>query len=125
MKKSCWLLLESNPERLSCIIEFFILLYGTGGVDYSATTSMKKSKLVTRSFLSVAKTQSRQERNSENRNKNSNASVIITRKDFNREVGGQSNALLGAIKIFDYHTNQIAYGYSALWRYELEPNRKL
>ena len=95
------------------------MLYGTGGVDYSATTSTKKLKLVTRSFLSVAKTQSRQERNSENRNKNSNASVIITRKDFNREVGGQSNALLRAINIFAYHTNQIAYWYSALWRYEL------
>ena len=47
---------------------------------------MKKLQLVTRSFLSVAETQSRQKRNSENRNKNSNASVIITREDFNREV---------------------------------------
>ena len=60
---------------------------------------MKKLKLVTRSFLSVAKTQSRQERNSENRNKNLNASVIITRKDSNREAGGQSNALLRVINI--------------------------
>ena len=47
---------------------------------------MKKLQLVTGSFLSVAETQSRQKRNSENRNKNSNASVIITREDFNREV---------------------------------------
>ena len=47
---------------------------------------MKKLQLVTRSFPSVAETQSRQKRNSENRNKNSNASVIITREDFNREV---------------------------------------
>ena len=47
---------------------------------------MKKLQLVTRSFPSVAETQSRQKRNSENRNKNSNVSVIITREDFNREV---------------------------------------
>ena len=31
--------------------------------------------------------------------------------------GGQSNALLRAIKIFAYHTNQIACCYSTLWRY--------
>ena len=31
--------------------------------------------------------------------------------------GGQSNALLRAIKIFAYHTNQIAYCYSTLWGY--------
>ena len=31
--------------------------------------------------------------------------------------GGQSNALLRAIKNFAYHTNQIAYCYSRLWRY--------
>ena len=55
---------------------------------------MKKLKLVTRSFLSVAETQSRQKRNSENQNKNSNASVIITREDFNREVQLALNRLL-------------------------------
>ena len=55
---------------------------------------MKKLQLVTRSFLSVAETQSRQKRNLENRNKNSNASVIITREDFNREVQLALNRLL-------------------------------
>ena len=53
-----------------------------------------KLQLVTLSFLSVAETQSRQKRNSENRNKNSNASVIITREDFNREVQLTLNRLL-------------------------------
>ena len=55
---------------------------------------MKKLQLVTQSFLSVAETQSRQKRNSENRIKNSNASVIITREDFSREVQLELNRLL-------------------------------
>ena len=65
--------------------------YGCG-VGYSATT--KKLQLVTRSFLSVAETQSRQKKKWENRNKNSNASVIITRENFNREVQLALNRLL-------------------------------
>ena len=55
---------------------------------------MKKLQLVTQSFLLVAETQSRQKRNSENRIKYSNASVIITREDFNRVVQLALNRLL-------------------------------
>ena len=83
MDKSSWLLLlESNPQRLSCIIEVFILLRGWCWLQcyYEKITTCNTK------FSFGCRNTSRQKRNSENRIKNSNASVIITREDFNRVV---------------------------------------
>ena len=49
---------------------------------------------LTQIFSSVADTHSRQKRSSENRNKKSNVSVIITHEDLNREVQLALNRLL-------------------------------